>query len=80
MHYFLRPGLKEFLEFCLINFEVIFWSIVDNKMTEPKYEKLLQICPVLGENRTTLDRRWCDQSAYLNPITRKYDNYLKQLD
>ena len=24
MHYFLRPGLKEFLEFCLINFEVIF--------------------------------------------------------
>ena len=24
MNYFLRPGLKEFLEFCLINFEVIF--------------------------------------------------------
>ena len=24
MHYFLRPGLKEFLEFCLTNFEVIF--------------------------------------------------------
>ena len=24
MHYFLRPGLKEFLEFCLVNFEVIF--------------------------------------------------------
>ena len=24
MHYFLRPGLKEFLEFCLINFEIIF--------------------------------------------------------
>ena len=24
MHYFLRPSLKEFLEFCIINFEVIF--------------------------------------------------------
>ena len=24
MHYFRRPSLKEFLEFCLINFEVIF--------------------------------------------------------
>ena len=41
MHYFLRPGLKEFLEFFLINFEVIFWSIVDNKTLEPQYEKLL---------------------------------------
>ena len=35
MHYFLRPGLKEFLEFCLINFEVIFWTTVDSKMLEP---------------------------------------------
>ena len=24
MHYFLRPGLKEFLEFCINNFEVMF--------------------------------------------------------
>ena len=37
MHYFLRPGLKEFLEFCLINFEVIFWTTVDTKTLEPQY-------------------------------------------
>ena len=35
---------------------------------------------MLGENWATLGRRWYDQSSYLNPITRKYDNYLKQLD
>ena len=80
MHYFLRPGLKEFLEFCLINFEVIFWTTADTKTLEPQYQKLLEVCPVLGENRAILGRRWCDQSSYLNPITRKYDNYLKRLD
>ena len=80
MHYFLRLGLKEFLEFCLINFEVIFWSTVDDKTLEPQYEKLLQACPALGENQTTLGRRWCDQLTYLNAITRKYETYLKRLD
>ena len=35
MNYFLRPGLKEFLEFCLINFEVIFWTTTDTKTLEP---------------------------------------------
>ena len=35
MHYFLRPGLKEFMEFCLINFEVIFWTTTDSKTMEP---------------------------------------------
>ena len=80
MHYFLRPGLKEFLEFCLINFEVIFWTTADTKTLEPQYQKLLEVCPALGENRATLGRRWCDQSSYLNPITKKFDNYLKRLD
>ena len=80
MHYFLRPGLKEFLEFCLINFEVIFWTTADTKTLEPQYQKLLEVCPALGENRAILGRRWCDQSSYLNPITKKYDNYLKRLD
>ena len=80
MHYFLRPGLKEFVEFCLINFEVIFWTTADIKTLEPLYQKLLEVCPALGENRATLGRRWCDQSLYLNPITKKYDNYLKRLD
>ena len=80
MHYFLRPGLKEFVEFYLINFEVIFWTTADTKTLEPQYQKLLEVCPVLGENRAILCRRWCDQSSYLNPITRKYDNYLKWLD
>ena len=76
----LRPGLKEFLEFCLINFEVIFWTTADTKTLESQYQKLLEVCPTLGENRATLGRRWCNQSSYLNPITRKYDNYLKRLD
>ena len=80
MNYFLRPGLKEFLEFCLINYEVIFWTTTDTKTLETQYQKLLEVCPALGENRATLGRRWCDQSSYLNPITKKYDNYLKRLD
>ena len=80
MNYFLRPGLKEFLEFCLINFEVIFWTTADTKTLEPQYQKLLEVCPALGENRATLGRRWCDQSSYLNLITKRYDNYLKRLD
>ena len=37
MQYFLRPGLKEFLEFCLINFEAIFWTTTDTKTLEPQY-------------------------------------------
>ena len=80
MHYFLRPGLKEFLEFCLINFEVIFWTTADTKTLEPEYQKLLEVCPALGENWATLGRKWCDQSSYLNLINRKHDNYLKRLD
>ena len=35
MHYFLRPNLKKFLEFCLINFEVIFWTTTDTKTLAP---------------------------------------------
>ena len=41
MHYFLRRGLKEFLEFCLINFKVIFWTTADTKTLAPQYEKFL---------------------------------------
>ena len=80
MHYFLKPGLKEFLEFCLVNFEVIFWTTVESRTLAPRYERLLEACSALGENRATLGRRWCDQSIHLNPVTRKYDNYLKRLD
>ena len=80
MHYFLRPGLKEFLEFCLVNFEVIFWTTAESRTLAPQYERLLEACPALGESRATLGRRWCDQSTHLNPVTRKYDNYLKRLD
>ena len=68
------------MEFCLINFEVIFWTPADTKTLEPQYQKLLEVCPALGENRATLGRRWCDQLSYLNPIIGKYDNYLKWLD
>ena len=64
----------------MINFEVIFWTTADTKTLEPQYQKLLEVCPALGENRAILGRRWCEQSSYLNPITRKYDNYLKRPD
>ena len=60
MHYFLRPGLKEFLEFCLVNFEVIFWTTVESRTLAPQYERLLEACSALGENRAALGRRWCD--------------------
>ena len=60
MHYFLRPGLKEFLEFCLVNFEVIFWTTAESRTLAPQYERLLEACPALGENRATLGRRWCN--------------------
>ena len=80
MHYFLRPNLKEFLEFCLVNFEVIFWTTAESRTLVPQYQRLLEAYPALGENRATLGRRWCDQSTHPNPVTRKYDNYLKRLD
>ena len=80
MHYFLRLGLKEFLEFYLVNFEVIFWTTAESRTLVPQYERLLEACPAMGENRATSGRRWCDQSTYLNPVTRKYENYLKRLD
>ena len=35
MHYFLRPSLKEFLEFCLVNFEVIFWTTAESRTLAP---------------------------------------------
>ena len=50
LHYFLRPGLKEFLEFCLNNFEVMFWTTAEDRTLEPQYEELLKACPMLGEN------------------------------
>ena len=49
LHYFLRPGLKEFLEFCLNNFEVMFWTTAEDRTLEPQYEQLLKACPALGE-------------------------------
>ena len=35
MHYFLRPGLKEILEFCLVNFKVIFWTTTETRTLAP---------------------------------------------
>ena len=80
LHYFLRRGLKEFLEFCLNNFKVMFWTTVEGRTLEAQYEELLKVCPVLGENCPRFGRRWCNQSTYINPITRKQDCYLKRLN
>ena len=80
LHYFLRLGLKEFLEFCLNNFDVIFWTTTKDRTLEPLYEQLLKACPALGENRPRFDRHWYDQSIYGNSITKKQDNYLKRLN
>ena len=60
MHYFLRLGLKEFLEFYLVNFEVLFWTMAESRTLAPQYERLLEACPALGENQATLGRRWCN--------------------
>ena len=76
MHYF----LKEFLEFRLNNFEVMFWTTTEDRTLEPQYKELLKACRALGENCPRFSRRWCDQSTYVNPITRKQDNYLKRLN
>ena len=80
LNYFLRPGLKEFLKFCLNNFEVMFWTTAEDRTLEPQYEELLKVCPTLGENRPRFGRHWCDQSTYINPITKKQDCYLKRLN
>ena len=80
LHYFLRLGLKEFLEFCLNNFEVMFWTIAEDRTLDPHYEELLNACPAMGENLSRFGRHWCDQSTYVNPITRKQDCYLKRLN
>ena len=80
MHYFLRLGIKEFVEFCINNFEVIFWTIVEDRTLEPQYEELLKAYHTLGENRPSFGRHWYDQSTYVNPVTRKQDNYLKKLN
>ena len=71
LHYFFRPGFTEFLEFCLNNFKMMFWTTAKDKTLEPQYEKLLKACLVLGENCPRLGRRWCDQSTYINLITKK---------
>ena len=80
MHYFLRRGLKEFLEFCINNFEVMFWTTVKDRTLEPQYEELLKACPMLSENRPRFGRHWCNQSTHVNLITGKHDNYLKRLN
>ena len=56
-HHFLRPGLKDFLEFCLNNFEVMFWTTTEDRTLEPQYEELLKVCPALGENCPRFGRR-----------------------
>ena len=60
LHYFLTPILKEFLEFCLNNFEVMFWTTVEDRTLEPQYEELLKACPALGENCPRFGRCWYD--------------------
>ena len=80
LHYFLRLGLKEFLEFCLNNFEVMFQTTAEDRTLEPQYEQLLKACPALDENCPRFGRHWCNQPTYVNPITKKQDNYLKRLN
>ena len=60
LHYFLRPCLKEFLEFCLNNFEVLLWTTTEDRTLKPQYEELLKACPALGENHPRFGRCWCN--------------------
>ena len=57
LHYFLNPGLKEFLEFCLNSFKVMFWNIVEDRTLEPQYEELMKACPMLDKNCPRFGRR-----------------------
>ena len=49
MHYFLRLGLKEFLEFCINTYEVIFYTTVEEKTLELQFAQLLKACRTLDK-------------------------------
>lgn len=77
----LRPGVRQFMEFCTANFEVVFWSCEVDERMEAQYDRLLQACPSLRDNpeRPKFARHWCDMSTAINPRTTKADIALKRL-
>jgi hypothetical protein len=77
----LRPGVRQFMEFCTANFEVVFWSCEVDERMEAQYDRLVQACPSLSDNpdRPKFGRHWCDMSTAINPRTTKADIALKRL-
>lgn len=67
LHIWRRPGLLQFLEFCLSRFEVFFWSTLQDDRLEDLYEELCKTSPALGLNRKRFGRRWCDKSKEVYP-------------
>jgi hypothetical protein len=77
----LQPGVLQFMEFCMANFKVVFWSIQVDEIMEAQYNRLLKACPSLAQNPDCpkFARHWCDMSIAINPVTRKTDIALKRL-
>ena len=53
---------------------------MEDRTLELQYEELLKACPALGKNCSRFGRRWYNKSTYVNPITKKQDNYVKRLN
>ena len=72
----LRPGLEKFLEFCLDNFEVVFWSCVQEKRFQILWKALQQRCPRLDAKvRYKFDQSFCETCVH--KASREF--YLKRL-
>jgi hypothetical protein len=69
------------MEFCMANFEVVFWSCEVDERMEAQYDRLVKACPSLRKNpdHPKFARHWCDMSIAINPMTRKADIALKRL-
>ena len=76
----LRPGLREFMLFCLRSgFRVIFWSSVKEANLEPRFDAIVSHVPELGTDCRRFGQSWCDECLYRDPAdpTRQY--WLKRL-
>jgi hypothetical protein len=77
----LRPGVVQFMEFCMANFGVVFWSTEVDERMEAQYDRLMRAYSSLAQNpnRPKFARHWCDMSTSINPRTGKANIALKRL-
>ena len=63
-----RPGLREFLNFCLdCEFEIIFWSCVKEDNLIPRIKYIQDRVPRLPEDCLTFGQNLCRESNYRDP-------------